>query len=194
MFGFLTGALSFLKVRWKAVAVLCVALLIAGVIWKGHSLIAAKARAVMGYEQVIQALSEQKEALREYEEEIERRRRLNEKYRERLQNIQQAIASIEGDLYDLEQKSQKVADWTDDRWPEPLVRRVRAIYQDNNASEEGADFTAKAMDSANRNAGPAPDQRNESRAAEARGGSGTEAPEVSNPAQEVAPVEKGEQR
>lgn len=192
MLGALSGVLSFFRLHWKAMAVLCFALILAGVIWKGHSLIAAKARAVMGYEQVAQALDEQKAALRDYEEEIKRRRRLNEKYRDRLQNIQQAIANIEGDLYDLEQKSQKVADWTDDRWPEPLVRRVRAIYQDSNASGEGADFAPKAMDSANRNAGPAPGQRNESRTAEARGGSGAEAPEVSNPAQEVAPVEKGE--
>lgn len=194
MFGFLTGAFSFLRLRWKAIAVLCVALILAGVIWKWHSDIQAKVRAVMGYEQVTQALKEQKQALREYEEEVQRRRRLNEKYRERLQNIQEAISDIEGDLYDLERQSKKVADWADNRWPDPLVRRLQSIYQDSNASREGANPAPQTMDSADRDAGAASPERNESRAAEGGGGSGIEAPEVSNPAKETTPVEKGEQQ
>lgn len=150
MWGILSSAAGLLRLRWKGIAVIGGILVFGLTIWQWHTDIVSRVRAMAGYEQVVQALKEQKQALEAYREETRRVRRINEKSAKKLQEIERVLAILEGSFYELEQKSEAVADWADNRAPGPLLDWLRESPADGDQSEGRADPSAQAVGRADR--------------------------------------------
>jgi septal ring factor EnvC (AmiA/AmiB activator) len=121
----LSWAMGFLRIRWKAVLILAAAGVLMFVFWQWRSDIQDRVRAVVGYEQVIQALDEQKQALGKLRAENARVRRINAQYETRLENIRQSLRGLEYEIRDLETASEAVADWAGNPLPDPVLDRLR---------------------------------------------------------------------
>jgi septal ring factor EnvC (AmiA/AmiB activator) len=117
--------MGFLRIRWKAVLILAAAGVLMFVFWQWRSDIQDRVRAVVGYEQVIQALDEQKQALGKLRAENARVRRINAQYETRLENIRQSLRGLEYEIRDLETASEAVADWAGNPLPGPVLDRLR---------------------------------------------------------------------
>lgn len=143
----LSWAMGFLRIRWKAVLILAAAGVLIFVFWQWRSDIQARVRAVIGYEQVIQALDEQKQALNELRAENARVRRINAQYATRLETIRQSLRGLEYEIRDLEKASQTVADWADNTVPGPVLDRLRGERSPNrDQNKNSTDPASPGMD------------------------------------------------
>jgi len=127
----LSWAMGFLRIRWKAVLILAAAGVLMFVFWQWRSDIQDRVRAVVGYEQVIQALDEQKQALKDMQAENARVRRINDEYADRLETIRQSLRGLEYEIRDLETASEAVADWADNLLPGSVLDRLRGERSPN---------------------------------------------------------------
>ena len=126
MLGMLTGALSFFRLRWRTVLIVTAATLLVLVVWQWRSDIKQSVQAVMSYEQVLQDLEDQKQALRDVMAEQERRERLDKQYQDALDEIQVSLQGLEYEIHQIEQADPDVADWADNPQPDVVYERLRA--------------------------------------------------------------------
>ena len=153
MMGILSSVGSFLKFRWKAMLVIVVGLLLVFVIWQWRSDIQDRVRAMMGQEQLMQAIQEQKETIQEMKEERERILRINKKYANQLEEIKESMRGIQNDVRELEQENKEVANWADNRVPDAVLSRLRdSSKENNNKNQTKAPTTPEGMDGANKGA------------------------------------------
>ncbi len=122
--------------RWKAVLAIGLVLVLGLALWQWYDDIGARIRAQMGYEQMEQAFKEQKQALQELQEETERRKRINAKWRNELRQVRTKLSSLEGEIYELEKKSEAMADWAGKPIPRVVLERLRDIYSENRDQDQ----------------------------------------------------------
>lgn len=151
--GILSSIGNFLKFRWKAMLVIVAGLLLVFIIWQWRSDIQDRVRAMMGQEQLMQAIQEQKETIQEMKEERERILRINKKYANQLEEIKESMRGIQNDVRELEQENKEVADWADNRVPDAVLDRLRGSQDKNsNKDKNGTSASSKTVDSANKGA------------------------------------------
>ena len=149
MVGWLASLGSFFRLRWKAMLVIVVGLLLVFVIWKWRSDIEDKMRAVIGQQQLMQVIEEQNQSIKELKQEQQRVKRLNKKYIKQLEEIENQMEGISHDVQKLEEQNEKVADWADNSMPDAVYSRLRQANPDNsNQDKNGANSASKGVDSA----------------------------------------------
>lgn len=150
MLGFLGSALSFLRLRWKPVLIVTAATLLALMVWQWRSDIRQSVQAVMSYEQVLQDLEDQKQALQDVIEEQERQERLDTKYQDALDEIQVSLQGMEHEIHQIEQADPDVADWADNLVPDAVFNRLRPEGpQGRDQNGTSADTPAEEVGEAN---------------------------------------------
>jgi LysB family phage lysis regulatory protein len=153
MVGWLASLGSFFRLKWKAILVIVVGLILVFVIWQWRSDIQDRVRAMMGQEQLMQAIEEQKETIQEMRKEQKRRQRINEKYEQELEEIKEYIRSIRHEVRDLEKQNEKVADWADNRVPDAVLDRLRDKGSNgSNKNQKDASSSSQRVDEADKGA------------------------------------------
>ena len=120
-----TSLLSFLKVRWKAMLVLCGAIGIGLLIWYNQSVLKDWGAAIAEREQLVQTVEQQNEQIERLLEETKRNRELIKKRNENIKQIHKTITEIPYEIKETIREDQEAADWADDRIPPAVIRSLR---------------------------------------------------------------------
>lgn len=151
--GWIASLGSFFRLKWKAILVIVAGLILVFVIWQWRSDIQDRVRAMMGQEQLMQAIQEQQETIDKMKEERQRILRINKKYANKLEEIKESMRGIQNDVREIEQENKKVADWADNRVPDAVLDRLRdSSKENNNKNQTKSSASSEGMDAANKEA------------------------------------------
>ena len=125
MWGIFSSLGSFFRLRWRGILVIVVGILIVLGVWSYKSSIQEWTRAKIGYNQVQQALKEQKQAMKELQRQNELVIKINKQYREKIQDIRNDMVEVSNEIEKLERQNKKVADWADNSAPPAVINSLR---------------------------------------------------------------------
>lgn len=141
---------NFFRLKWKAILVIMTGILIILGIWHYNSLIENKVRAMIGYQQVQQALQEQKQAFKNLKKEQQRIKRLENKYKQKLENIKEYLRGLRYDIEKIEKNNEIVRNWSNNGAPTYVINKLRKQNsQSNYKNRNKTDSPSKTMNGTN---------------------------------------------
>lgn len=119
-------------------------------VWSYKRTIQEATRKAIGYNQVQQALQEQKEAMKELQRQNKIVIHLNEKYRKEIREIRNDLGEVSHDIEKIQEQNKKVAKWANNTVPVPVLNRLREQDKDSNKNRNREGAAPKEMSNANR--------------------------------------------
>jgi len=131
-----SSILSFLRIRWKAMLVLCGVAALVLFAWHYQSTLRDWGAAIAEREQLVQTVKQQNKQMDELIKEMKIMREANKKRHEELMEIKKDFKDIPHEINQIIEKREKVSNWSSNPMPNAVYNRMRGQKSGNeNASQ-----------------------------------------------------------